>query len=133
MKWYSDILANVPEHVRFSSARVGDYRVSLARTDEGRFGLAVCSPNDGFNRKQGQAIAYTRLRATDSKFRGCITDPVGAGGGENAIFAATIAAATVPNCFPAAFLASLEEEVAKLEARISTRLAKDNANLVTYK
>lgn len=120
MSWYKNVVSNAPEDTRFSSAQVGDYRVTLARNADGRFGLAVCSPNDAFNRKQGQAIAYARLQSKSTSLGGYITNPPGKGGGEDAIFAAQLVAANAPDRFPSAFLIALEDEAAKLAERTST-------------
>lgn len=117
--WYVDVLASVPNDVRFSSAKVGDYRVSLARdTVTGAFGLAVCSPSDGFNRKQGQAMAYARLLTQGgAAFSGLLTHLPGGGGGENAIFAANVVADQFPDHMPTAFLSALAVETDRLKER----------------
>lgn len=121
MNWYDDVLAGAT-NTRFSSARVGAYRVTLARHNDGRFAIALCSPNDAFNRRKGQAIAFRRLNDTNSLFaceysRRNDYSFKRASGGEQALDAAYFIVQGCPDKFPLAFQNALSVAMQRRDAR----------------
>jgi hypothetical protein len=121
-QWYKNVIKTADPETQFASARVGDFRVTIALAASGHYGLAICSPKDAFNRKKGQAIAYTRLTDGSEHFAGVFGDDQRSMPPQfMAVGASFVLAAKHPDRVPAAFAIATHSAMADVTEHLMQR------------